>query len=173
MGNSKSSRSCSSSSSSSSGNYGNRFSSSSSCNCDKSYWHSENIYTKSYHLPGDAGLTAGRAIAGIFTLGLSEAGYGIYKGATNAGDGINHYFVEIDYRCSNCGKIFYKVYQWWDDDEIVSNFEYCSNYDNDRRKSGRNLSYNTIESLFDTYKRRSYNNCQFFANSFYDAIVNY
>ena len=84
-----------------------------------------------------------------------------------------HYFVEIDYRCSNCGKIFYKVYQWWDDDEIVSNFEYCSNYDNNRRKSGRNLSYNTIESLFDTYKRRSYNNCQFFANSFYDAIVNY
>ncbi len=171
MGNSKSSRS--SSSNSSSRNNSNRFSSSYSCNCDKSYWYSKCIETKSYHLPGDAGLTAGRAIAGIFTLGLSEAGYGIYKGATNAGDGINHYFVEILYKCSNCGKNFYKVYQWWDGNEIVSDFEYCSNYDNNRRKSGRNLSYNTIESLFDSYKRRSYNNCQFFANNFYDAIVNY
>ena len=171
MGNSKSSRS--SSSNSSSRNNSNRFSSSYSCNCDKSYWYSKCIETKSYHLPGDAGLTAGRAIAGIFTLGLSEAGYGIYKGATYAGDGINHYFVEILYKCSNCGKYFYKVYQWWDGNEIVSDFEYCSNYDNNRRKSGRNLSYNTIESLFDSYKRRSYNNCQFFANNFYDAIVNY
>ena len=33
------------------------------------------------------GVTAGRILGGIFTLGLSEAGYGIYKLSTRAGDG--------------------------------------------------------------------------------------
>ena len=118
-------------------------------------------------------LTSGRAIGGIILLGLTETVYGVYKGIKNAGDGINHYFVEILYKCSNCGKNFSKVYQWWKGNIIVSSFEYCYDYDNNRRKSGRNLSYSTIESLFDRYKERTYQDCQIFANNFYDAIVNY
>ena len=68
-------------SSSSSSSYGRvYFSSDSPCFCSESYWYSEQIATKSYHLKRDAGLTSGRDIAGIFSLGLSEEGYGIYKG---------------------------------------------------------------------------------------------
>lgn len=32
-------------------------------------------------------------------MGLSEAGYDIYKGTTNSGDGLNHYYVIVYYKC--------------------------------------------------------------------------
>ena len=81
----------------------------------------DNIH-KIFSFQGDVGLTAGRAVEAIFTLGLTEAGYGIYKGVTNAGDGINHYFVEILYWCTGCYKSFIKAYQWWSNEKIVGEF---------------------------------------------------
>ena len=170
MGNSSRSSSSSSSSKSNSS-----FTSHNDCSCSHSYCYSDTIATKSYHLAGDAGLTAGRAIAGIFTLGLSEAGYGIYKGATNAGDGLNHYFVEIDYRCETCHFNFAKTYEWFGNDysDIIERFGYYSNYDNNRRKMNKRISYDTIESKFEKSKSYNYSNCQQYANTFYDELENY
>ena len=159
-----------SSSSSSSGKV--YFSSNSPCNCSESHWYSEKIATKSYHLKGDAGLTAGRAIAGIFSLGLSEAGYGIYKGVTNAGDGKNHYYLIVYYKCDNCYSTFRKVYEWFDSG-ITERFGYYCNYDNDRRSQKKRISYNTIERYFNDSKWKNYKNCQFYANNFYDKLNNY
>ena len=169
MGNSSKS---SQSSSSSNGAY---FSSDSHCNCSTCYWYSERIATKSYHLKGDAGLTAGRAIAGIFTFGLSEAGYGIYKGVTNAGDGLNHYYVIVYYRCDNCNDTFRKVYEWFGNDysDIKERFGCYQNYDNDRRNMYKRISYDTIESYFNSSKSRNYDYCQIYANELYDKLYYY
>lgn len=52
----------------------------------------------------DQVIKTGRIVVGIVTAGLTEAGYGIYKGATGAGDGVNHYFLEMDFICSECQK---------------------------------------------------------------------
>lgn len=162
-----------SSNSSSNSNY--RFTDNKACSCNKIKCYSKTIATKSYHLPGDAGLTAGRAIAGIFTLGLSEAGYGIYKGATKSGDGINHYFVEVDYRCENCNYNFTKTYEWFSNayDDIRANLGYYSKYDNDRNSMNKRISYSTIESIYGNSKYYNYGNCQQYANKFYDKLKNY
>ena len=163
-------------SSNSSANYRNsEFSNHSVCGCDKEYCYSQTIATKSYHLPGDAGLTVGRAFAGIFTLGLSEAGYGIYKGATNTGDGLNHYFVEIDYRCETCHYNFTKTYEWFSNDysDIKQRCGYYPNYDNNRRRMSKRISYGTIESKFQSSRSYNYENCQQYANKFYDQLKDY
>jgi len=163
-------------SSKSSSNYTySKFTSQNDCSCDHSYCYSNTIATKSYHLPGDAGLTAGRAVAGIFTLGLSEAGYGIYKGATNSGDGINHYFLEVDYRCETCHYNFTKTYEWFGNsyDDIIKRFGYYSDYDNNRRKMNKRISYNTIESKFQNSKSYNYSHCQQYANELYDELERY
>ena len=97
-------------SSNSSANYGNdKFSTHYDCGCDKRNCYSQTIATKSYHLPWRCSVDCWKSFAGIFTLGLSEAGYGIYKGATNSGDGLNHYFVEVDYRYETCHYNFTKT----------------------------------------------------------------
>jgi len=163
-------------SSNSSANYGNdKFSYHCECGCDKRYCYSQTIATKSYHLPGDAGLTVGRAFAGIFTLGLSEAGYGIYKGATNSGDGLNHYFVEVDYRCETCHSNFTKTYEWFSNayNEIMQRCGYYPNYDNNRRRMNKRISYRTIESKFQDSRSYNYENCQQYANKFYDKLSDY
>ena len=162
-----------SSNSSSGSNY--KFTYNNDCGCNKSECYSKTIAKKSYHLPGDAGLTAGRAIAGIFTLGLSEAGYGIYKGATNTGDGINHYFMEVDYRCEKCNYNFTKTYEWLSNayDYIQANLGYYYKYDNDRDRMNKRIPYSTIESKYRDSRSYNYKNCRQYANKFYDKLKNY
>ena len=118
-------------------------------------------------------MTAGRAIAGIFTLGLSEAGYGIYKGATNSGDGLNHYYVKISYSCEKCSSSYSKTYEWFDNDEIIGRVGVYQHYDNDRRSMNKRLNYDTIENIFKNLKSRNYAHCQQFANTFYDKLRDY
>jgi hypothetical protein len=148
------------------------------CNCEeKKYCSSKKILKKSYRLPGDGALTAGRCIAGICTGGLTEAGYAVYKKATNAGDGLNHYFIEIDYYCDNCKyhNEFKKTYEWeWNAEmkcqEIKGYFGYYKEYDTIKDSIDKQLKYETIEKKFDEFKKSTYDHCQIFANKFFDAL---
>ena len=79
-------------------------------NCEHSGY---NKYTKQIYLKRiplfdsktDQAIKTGRILTGIITAGLTEAGYGIYKGATGAGDGVNHYFLEMNFECFECQKL--------------------------------------------------------------------
>ena len=97
----------SSSSNSSTNSYVKRFIKLKTCTHSDYNKYKEHIYLKRIPLLDsgmDQAIKTGRILAGIFTAGLTEAGYGIYKGATGAGDGVNHYFLEMDFECSGCQK---------------------------------------------------------------------
>ena len=82
-----------------------KFTTKNPCIHSEIYKYTKNIFLKRiplYDSKKDKGIKAGRGILGIVTAGLSEAAYGIYKGATGAGDGANHYFIEMNFECRKC-----------------------------------------------------------------------
>ena len=184
---SRSSRSSSSSGSSDSSDfsvcYNDKFQELNAPNCSHS---KEDLYTDKIYLKRvprfkpatNRGLIAGRVFAGIFTFGLSEAGYGFYKLGTSAGDGFNHYFLEMYFKCSKCeekGISTGKTYTL----ELKTDRPYfqpgyyrdCEYRDS---KNGK-WSYNFIQQKFEKLKDKEYNqtkwNCQHYARHYFHKIL--
>ena len=150
--------------SSDSSTYNKDFTYLSSCGHSNDCKFTRRIYSKRIPLPGNTGLTVGRVFGGIFTLGLSEAGYGIYKKSTGAGDGLTHYYLEMDFECSECGRITTYTIDFGRRRKKFREGYFRGGEIRDR-KNGY-WSYNTIRRIFDNmydkFNQTTWN-CQHFA----------
>ena len=170
-----SSSASSSSSSSSSSGYNKAFTFLSKCD------HNDKKFTRRIYLKRVPDISpaaykavkAGRILGGIFTFGLTEAGYGIYKKATSAGDGPNHYYLEMDFECSECGKS--RTYTIELTGDSRKHFD-CGYYNDGVVRDSKSgyWSYNEIKRIYnrmdEDYKQTTWN-CQHFArNMFYKKL---
>ena len=172
MGSSSASSSASSDSSSVLGSSFQRLSLSEECKRYHDGYKSTNcIYLKRVPTISKAaykGVKAGRILGGIFTLGLTEAGYGIYKLSTSAGDGPNHYYLEMEFECSKCHRSRAYIVEFFNDSEIKFHPGYYC-YGTIRERKYGDWSYYDIERIIERIKNQNwkYNsanwNCQHFA----------
>ena len=147
------------------------------CNHDDIYKITNRIYLRRVPLISDAAykrVTLGRVFGGIFSFGLSEVGYGIYKIATNAGDGPNHYFLEMNFECSICHESKYYTIDF-DESGIKFRCGYFQFRTEDRDKKSGCWGYNGIKRIiFDTPMKNfdiiNWNSQHFARNVFYNRL---
>ena len=148
------------------------------CNHDNKYKITNRIYLKRVPFISDAAyksVTLGRIFGGILSLGLSETSYGIYKLATNAGDGPNHYFLEMNFECSICHESRYYTIDFTNDNEINFRCGYFQFRTEDRDKKSGCWGYNGIRRIIDDTPMKKFDpfkwNSQHFArNLFYNRL---
>ena len=140
------------------------------CNHDGYCRITKHIYLRSVPLISKGayvGATVGRVIGQICTFGLSEIGYDIYKLATGAGDGLNHYFLEMSFECNICHEFRTYTIDFTNDSEKNIRCGYYQYRTKDLNKKSGYWSFNEIERIIKDIPEKKYNittyNCQHFA----------